>query len=211
MKKKIYIFAICVLFQLASPEWDITLIENKKILPFQYLNKNNSFKFLINILCAQPAERSGQESAGEAYMNYFNLKKLYIKWNTDVLKSERRSKKYLYKFLEKIIDRELSTGYDYVIISPEGKFGKELRCNFLMEKWLIIRGEIPQETLSKIAEKNPGILTGWWRSKKLLSVRGKVTDFKVEYSDRPGEVVILYLSGIKLKESDVDSTGKNSK
>jgi hypothetical protein len=211
LKKKVSIFAICVLIRFISANWNTTSVEDKKNLPCQHYNKKNYFVFLNNFLYAESPEKSKTDPGSEAYTNYINLKKLYLKWNTGVLKSENRSKKYIYKYLEKIIDKDILTDYDYVLISPEGRYGKELKCNFLLDKWFLIKGDIPQEILSKIVEKNPGILTNWWRSTKLLSVQGKVIDFKIEPSDQLGEIIILYLSDIKLKESDVNNTGKNSK
>ncbi len=80
----------------------------------------------------------------------------------------------------------------------------------MLDRWLRIKGNIQQETLAKIVEKNPGILTNWWRSRKLLSVYGIVGNYKVE-SDQLGEVIILNLTDIKVKESDDNNIGKNSK
>jgi hypothetical protein len=209
--KKVSIVAIYSIIQFVSSNWDAIFIENKKIPPFQHQIKKSSFMFLNNFLYAESPEKSKTDPGSEAYINYINLKKLYLKWNTGALKSENRSKKFINAYLQKIIDREILTDYDYVVISPEGRYGKELKCSFLLDKWLLIKGDISQEILSKIVEKNPGILTNWWRSTKLLSVQGKVIDFKIEPSDQLGEIIILYLSDIKLKESDANNTGKNSK
>jgi hypothetical protein len=210
--KKISILSTCVLVQLISWIWNIPFIENKKILPYQYLN-NNSFNS-DNFLYAQSFGKTEADHGSEAYVNYINLKKLYIRWNTGVLDSRSRSRKYINNYLEKIVDREILTDFSYVLISPEGRYGKELQCNISLDKWLLINGIIPRELYSKIVEKNPEILTVWWRSTKLLSVQGKVLRFKIESSDKSGETVVLYLSDIKLKESgvsDANNTGKNSK
>ncbi|MBN2402633.1 MAG: hypothetical protein JXN64_09550 [Spirochaetes bacterium] len=149
-------------------------------------------------------------SYNDAYETYINLKKLYIRWNRGLLKSKRSYKRFIYKYLVSSIGREILTDYDYVLISPEGRYEKYLTCNMLLDKWLRIKGNIKNETLTKIVEKEPDLLLKWWRSKKLLSVYGRIKDFKLE-SDKSGEIVILYLTDIQVKENDDDSTGKNIK
>jgi hypothetical protein len=184
---------------LVSEEWN----ENKKNISEQHCNLNN-------FLYAQTPDKPNSSSNTEAYKNFINLKKLYLRWNEGLLKNKRSYRRFIYKYLISIVDKEILTDYDYVLISPEGRYEKELTCKFLLEKWLRIKGDIKQETLAKIIEKNPGLLTNWWRSKKLLSVQGKVKDFKLE-SDQLGEIIILHLTDIKVKEHDDNSIRENSK
>lgn len=179
---------------------------------------NLSFPFFTNsYLHAEVLPAKGKsenqntkQSQDKAYKNYIELKKLYVKWNKGLLKSRRYYKRFITKYLIDIIGKEILTDYDYLVISPEGAEGKELTCNLYLGRWLQIKGDIKQETLIKIVEKNPSLLTNWWRSQKLLAVQGRVKDFKLE-SDAFGEVIILHLKDIKVKEVGGDIAGKNSK
>jgi hypothetical protein len=178
----------------------------------QLISENwNTTPFLTNSLYAESPGKTNSSTNNEAYENYINLKKLYLKWNSRLLKRNGSYKRYLNKYLESIIDKEILTDYNYVLISPEGRYEKELICRFSLDNWLRIKGNIQQDIFAKIVEKNPGILTNWWRSRKLLSVYGRIKDFKHESSEQFGEIVILYLTDIKVKDSDDNSTGKNSK
>jgi hypothetical protein len=96
--------------------------------------------------------------------------------------------------------KEILTDYNYFLISPEGLFEKKPVCNLYIEKWLQIRGEINKEDLVKFVEKDPTLLTKWWRTRNLLAVYGTVKDFRLESGIRE-EIVILYLKDIKIKES----------
>ena len=117
------------------------------------------------------------EPLDEAYNNYIKLKKLYIKWNYGLFKSTRYYRKYITTYLISIIGKEILTGYNYFLISPENIDNKQLICNLYKERWLQIKGNIKQDDLISVVKKDPTLLTKWWRSGKMLSVRGKLKDF----------------------------------
>ncbi len=143
---------------------------------------------------------SPTEPSDSAYNNYINLKKLYLKWNTGLFRSSRYYKKYMIKYLISIYNKAILTDFDFVIISPEGRYDKKLICNLYSSRWLQIRGDVKDSGLTDIIKKEPDLLTKWWRSEKLLSVYGVVRDFKLE-SDVYGNIVILFLKDIKIRES----------
>jgi hypothetical protein len=217
LKKKILLTLIFIL-ALISVDFTEFLFRKGVGNLISYNPLNLSFQFFTNrYLCAEvlPAKEKSEnqntkQAQDKAYKNYIELKKLYIKWNKGLLKSRRYYKRFITKYLIDIIGKEILTDYDYFVISPEGAEGKELTCNLYLGRWLQIKGDIKQETLIKIVEKNPSLLTKWWRSQKLLAVQGRLKDFKLD-EDAFGEVVILHLKDIKVKEVGGDIAGKNSK
>ena len=140
------------------------------------------------------------ESPDEDYTNYINLKKLYIKWNTGLFKSSRYYKKYVTEYLISIVGKNILTDFNYILVSPENIDNKKIVCTLYKERWLQIKGDIKKDDLTGIIRKDPALLTKWWRSGKMLSVRGKLTDFKLDF-DKYGEVIILYLRDIYIKEA----------
>ncbi len=141
---------------------------------------------------------------------FSELKNIYLKWNTGLFKSVRYYKKHAARYILDHINKEIKTDYRYRIISPEGLYGKKLVCNFYIEDWLQINGEIDKNEISKIIAKDAGLLTKFWRSQKLLSVSGVIRNYKFETSNDK-VTLILYLENIKLYESAVNDTGKNNK
>ncbi|MBN2041423.1 MAG: hypothetical protein JW864_15385 [Spirochaetes bacterium] len=153
---------------------------------------SSSIEFRFNSLSA--------ESLDDAYENYVNLKKLYLKWNTGLFKSTRYYKKYIANYLISIIGKEILTDSNYYLISPENIENKQLICSLYKDRWLQIKGNIKQDDLIGIVKKDPTLLTKWWRSGKMLSIRGVVRDFKLG-TDKYGALIILYLKDVKIKEA----------
>jgi hypothetical protein len=210
LKKQIIILLISLLLLFIYDDIPLLVfnVKNNKISDDS--KKNSQLHLFKNSICAEPSGKPVPDNSKEAYNNYITLRKLYFKWNKGLLKSKRHYKRVITKHLISIIGKEILTDYDYALISPEGRYEKELSCNLLLGRWLQVKGDIQQETLIKIVEKKPELLTKWWRSKKLLSVSGRLKDFSLD-SDPLGEVIIIHLKDIKVKESDNDSTGKNNK
>ncbi len=174
--------------------------------------KNKSFlKSRLYILCVFvsvhiffpifPEIKVFAQPPDDAYENYIRLKKIHNKWNTAPFKGTRYYKSSIKKYLISIIGREITTDYNYILISPEGRYEKAVICNLYIDRGLQIKGDIKQEDLKKIVENNPSLLKNWWRSGRFLSISGRLNDFKLE-TDKYGELIILCLKNIKIKESE---------
>lgn len=141
-------------------------------------------------------------SSDEAYFNYIGLKKQYYKWTSRIFRNRGTYRRTLKKYLITLIGKEILTDYNYILLCPECvyDFEKELICRLYQEQWLQISGMIDAENIKPVVQADPGLLKKWWRSKKMLSVYGKVRDFRIEsYENR--DTITLYLRDIRLNES----------
>ena len=140
------------------------------ILQFVSIDSDRNYppSFFKSCVFAETSDRPADAYNTEAYLNYDNLRKIYIKWNKGLFKSKRLYKRFTTKYCIGIIGKQIRTDYNYILISPEGRYEKELACKLLLGRWLQIQGDIKHETLIKIVKKKPELLTKWWRSKKLL-------------------------------------------
>lgn len=183
------------------PLWESDYNENKCKSRF-LLNAGGIS--LIKELSGEPVN----EKKDMALSNYISLKNLYIKWDEGLFGSGKYYKRKVKEYLISIIGEEIITEYNYTIISPETSFEKKPGCKLLSGKWLEIKGDINDKDLKIIDGYDPESVEKWWRSRKLLSVRGKIKNFKLS-NGRWGKVVTLYLEDIRLEQ--IDNTEKNSR
>ncbi|MFH0977234.1 MAG: hypothetical protein V1874_15750 [Spirochaetota bacterium] len=210
MKKIIIILQICCFILFAYRDTAIFVESAKNSRFYYYSDKKFTSSFFKNCVYAETSGKAIPETSTDAYNNYIILRKHYIKWNQGLLKNKRHYRRVVTKYLISIIDKEILTDYEYVLVSPEEKYEKELHCNLVFGRWLQVKGDIQQDTFIKIVEKKPELLAKWVRSKKLISVSGRLKDFSLD-SYKLGEVITIHLKDIKVKEIENDSAGKNNK
>jgi hypothetical protein len=135
--------------------------------------------------------------ATEGEKNLFRLQELYVKWNEGLFGSRRYYERKLWSFLVSLMGKEITTGHDFMLASPEGIFDKRVVCIFPSYRWLYIHGELNEESAKSVAGGDYAALKGWWRSGKLVAVTGKIKIFKLDW-DAQGDVIHLYLDKVTM-------------
>ena len=149
---------------------------------------------------AQTGSLAAAETS-EGTENYLTLHKLYLKWSEGLFGSRRYHERKLRQFLISLIGREIATDYDYLLASPEGLYDAALVCRFQESRWLVIHGDLDEESRRQIAALGYEALKSWWRSGILVAVTAKVKNFKLDW-DRYGDTVHLYCDRIRLIRGD---------
>lgn len=141
-----------------------------------------------------------EASAGEK--NFFNLQAYYTKWNEGLFGSRRYHEGRLWRFLVSLMGKEITTGHDFMLASPEGVYDKQVVCIFPSYRWLYIHGDLDEESVKSIAGNDYAALKGWWRSGRLVAVTGKVRNFKLDW-DAQGDTLHLWLEKVTMLYEDV--------
>ena len=137
------------------------------------------------------------DGSTESVMNYLKLRKIYSKWKEGLFGSRKYNERLLKEFLHNLIYKEIKTDYSYAFASPYGARDRDIKCRFSYCQWLIFHGKIDLKGLEKILNNDKTAIKRWWRSKKLLSVSGKVMKFRLG-RNRYGDTVEIYLEKIVL-------------
>ena len=144
-----------------------------------------------------PALAGREATPGEN--NYFALKNLYTKWHEGLFGSRNYYKRELYMFCVDLIDRDIETEPDYILLSPESIHEKSILCRLPHARWLYIHGPVDVRELRQVIKKDPLLLKNWWRSGRLLKAAGKVRKFRLS-RDRYGDTVDLWLHRVTVSE-----------
>ncbi|HPJ36889.1 MAG TPA: hypothetical protein PLT75_00450 [Spirochaetota bacterium] len=142
------------------------------------------------------AETNKKETA-----NFIELHSLYLKWSSGLFGSRKYYRQKMYMHLMDLLDKYIKTGFDYYLESPEAVYDTRLRFVFYNGNWLYIEGEANKESIKKITGKNPEILLHWWRSRKLLSVSGKIRRYRIDDWDRKIHVFLDDMSVYELQQT----------
>ncbi|MBN2160739.1 MAG: hypothetical protein JW807_15220 [Spirochaetes bacterium] len=141
------------------------------------------------------------EDVPEGLRNFFLIQNQYEKWRLGLFGSKHYHEGKLRRLLIRLLGKEITTGSDFTLSSPERLYDKDVVCIFLSGRWLYIHGEIDPESLKQMADKNYAPMKGWWRSGALFAVRGKLKNFKLDW-DAHGDVIHLYLDKITILYDD---------
>ncbi|HPQ51944.1 MAG TPA: hypothetical protein PK253_01745 [Spirochaetota bacterium] len=142
------------------------------------------------------AETNKKETA-----NFIELHSLYLKWSSGLFGSRKYYRQKMYMHLMDLLDKYIKTGFDYYLESPEAVYDTRLRFVFYNGNWLYIEGEANKESIKKITGNNPEMLLHWWRSRKLLSVSGKIRRYRIDDWDRKIHVFLDDMSVHELQQT----------
>ncbi|OHD66148.1 MAG: hypothetical protein A2176_07845 [Spirochaetes bacterium RBG_13_51_14] len=143
----------------------------------------------------------GAAEISEGVKNYFLLQKHYTSWHEGLFGSRRFHERKLWDFLLRLLGKEITTDYDFMLSSPEGLYDKTMTCVFQYNRWLHIHGDLDLESVKKVTGMDGAAMMGWWRSKVLVAVTGKVKKFKLDW-DAQGDTVHLYLDKVTVLYND---------
>ena len=142
---------------------------------------------------------SARSSDEEAVQNFLELRRLHAEWGENVFGKGPYYRRVLYYYLVDKIGEEIMTDYTYLLISPESIYRREVRCTLSYGRWLEITGDIDVAGVKRIIGDDIQALKRWWRSRRLLAVRGRIVRFRIA-DDEWGKRVILHLKNIRLEE-----------
>lgn len=136
----------------------------------------------------------GKTEAGPV-VNYYNLKKHYTKWHEGLWGSRTYNKHELEDFLKTLKGKFITTPREFMLLVPESLAEPRVICNFKTCRWLKIYGPLDRKSLDLLVKNNPSLLKNWWRSRKLLSIKGRIRKFRLT-RDAGGDIIELWLKEI---------------
>lgn len=140
------------------------------------------------------AERNSGPGAAdksvEGTRNFIELHSVYLKWRDGYFGSRSHYRNYLYFLLLDMMGHRIVTGYDYCLISPELIYEQKLRFAFYNGDWLRIEGKVNIDSIKKIIGDDSSLLMTWWRSRKLVSVSGRLRGYRIDDWDKKVYVIM---------------------
>jgi hypothetical protein len=133
--------------------------------------------------------------------NFFLLQKHYQSWHDGYFGSRHYHEGKLRAFLLNLLGREVTTENDFTLVSPEGNDDRNVVCVFQTYRWLYVHGDLDVESLKNAVGKDYGVRGDWERNRILVSLAGKVKNFKLDW-DAHGDTVHLYLEKIMVSSGN---------
>ncbi len=158
---------------------------------------------LLTVTTGIPARMLFGQEMSEGRARFYRLEELYMKWHEGLFGSRSYYGRELYGYLAGLVGREIETGQDCRLVSPEGVFDGLVECPLGGLKWLTLRGGIDGESLKEAVSGKKDMLKSWWRSGFLVSVSGKVRRFSIDTAHRDGGITI-YLDRISFHGGGAD-------
>jgi hypothetical protein len=149
-----------------------------------------------------PAEADKQKEPDfNAYFeNYKEMERLFLKWDEGFCGSRKFYKNKLKEYLYGKFRQGIVTDYNYMFVFPEvlDLYTPKFNCRLRYGSWLHIAGPMDAESFKRLVGDDKSLLGKWWRSKRLLSLYGKIVRVKLEERDKRS--VTLYFDSIKFRE-----------
>lgn len=140
--------------------------------------------------------------------NFIELHSLYMKWSSGLFGSRKYYRQKVYMHLMTLLDKYIKTGYDYYLESPEAVYDTRLRFVFYNGNWLYIEGNANKESIKEIVGDNPEMLLHWWRTRRLLSVSGRIRRYRIDDWDRKIYVFLDDMAVHELRRSPAEKKNK---
>jgi hypothetical protein len=142
----------------------------------------------------EPVVAAGKGSPSDIYRE---IRKRFAAYNRGLFGSRPYYRRELYDYLAGNIGNEILTDYDYLLVFPDIERG-EFHCRLNSGSWLVIRGSVDLDSLKKATGGSDRALSTWWRSNRLVAVRGAIRRFRI--SDGEPRALTLVLKKIYIKE-----------
>jgi len=137
------------------------------------------------------------ECAGAAE-NYFNLRSMFIRWDTGFTGSKTHHRKRLNRYLADLIGCDIKTDYDFLIDPRLFTGDADFSSDIIYNNWLYIHGEMDPEQKKGDLPGYEQLLRERVINKTLFAVSGKIRRFRIVESFR-GRSVHLYLDRLRLE------------
>lgn len=129
--------------------------------------------------------------------HYRAIREIHIKWEMGLWGSKSYYEKQLRKLLIDMLDKEITTDFDYIPDIGKAIVERKLLADTYFGKWLHIHGEIEPESLKSIMDLGKEYIREIETRKYLFAVSGQIRKFRLEDSQR-GRILHLYLYSVKL-------------
>jgi len=167
----------------------------------------------IKMICFPPAFRNGlilsvlflflliplygNTGNNDGLSNYTSIRAAHIKWEMGLWGSKSYYEKQLRQLLIDMIERDITTDFDYV---PD--IGRILAQKLFVPdtysgKWLQVHGPLDQESLKMILAGGRDYIRDIEKRKYLFALSGRIKRFRLEDSQR-GRILHLHLHRVKL-------------
>ncbi len=137
------------------------------------------------------------ECAG-ASENYFNMRSMFIRWDTGFTGSKTRHRKMLNRFLADLIGCDVKTDYDFLIDPRLFTENADFSSDIIYNDWLYVHGEMDPEQKKGGMPGYEQLLRERIINKTLFAVSGKIKRFRIVESFR-GRSVHIYLDRLRLE------------
>lgn len=156
------------------------------------------FLFLLNSLF-------GNTGNNEGLRNYTTIRTAHIKWEAGLWGSKSFYEKQLRQLLIDMIERDITTDFDYV---PD--IGRILAQKLFVPdtysgKWLQIHGPLDPDSLKMILSRGRDYIRDIEKKKYLFAMSGRIKRFRLEDSQR-GRILHLHLHSVKLIPHENNNT-----
>ena len=139
----------------------------------------------------------GDSGEIEGLRNYRTIREIHIKWEMGLWRSKSYYERRLRKLLIDMLEREITTDFDYIPDMGKVIAVKKLQPDTYFGGWLYVHGEIEPESLKSISAKGMDYIHEIERRKYLFAASGKIKKFRLEDSQR-GRILHLYLYSVRL-------------
>lgn len=121
---------------------------------------------------------------------FIALHEHYLNWRDGLFGSRSYNRRVLNDHLVGLLGKSVKTGYDYYLESPVKADDTRLRFVLFHGSWLYLDGKVSKESIREAVGDDPSILLSWWRSRKLLSVSGRIKRFRIDDWERKIYIVL---------------------
>lgn len=121
---------------------------------------------------------------------FIALHEHYLNWRDGLFGSRGYHRRVLNDHLVGLLGKSVKTGYDYYLESPVKADNTRLRFVLFHGSWLYLDGKVSKESIREVVGDDPSILLSWWRSRKLLSVSGRIKRFRIDDWERKIYIIL---------------------
>ena len=147
---------------------------------------------LLFSIGAVPEEKKLSEGAD----NYLTLRELYLQWSNALFGSKNSCRRDIYMFCLNMIDQEIETEPEFILISPIKYELQNVECVLRTpnSSWLYIHGPVTADT-TLLKDSPPA--GSWKQSLGFVRIKGVVRKFRLG-KDHLGDTVDLWLTKVVL-------------
>ena len=148
------------------------------------------------------ADSTKTKTSGEkektAIENYYGLRRAYRLWHEGLFGSRKYNYYRLREYLDALRGKRIATPAEFHLLVPESVARPRVVCVFKTCRWLKIKGRLDRKALVPLIKKDPTLLKRWWRSRRLISVSGRLRKYRLT-RDAHGDVIELWLTDMSFR------------
>ena len=154
--------------------------------------------FLTPLLSEVPAEKKDEKQISPVE-RFLYLRYIYLNWSKGLYGSRKAYEHELREYCRTLLYKKIRTEKDYILVSPGSLVKGEVVTKFKFSRWLVLTGPVDRKSLGALIKKDSGQVKRWWRTRRFLSLSGRVVWFRLT-RDAYGPIVELQVDMILLHE-----------